>query len=344
MSHSLRRRILLDCRGQAATEFTIIAAFVLVPLFLLIPLLGKYIDIKSASIQQARFEAWEYTAWFDSSNDVMDGVRSDQRSGIRDFGDIRARGNRIFFGDITAADYGPSDNDRQMQLNPLWIDHHGDTLFSKTTADTGQDGMSECIPAEAVPGLVGNGRYADCNSPDPTSGLIGGGLIDDLLTMVNWVTHLFGRLLHLLGVDADFDALRTKGYFVSTFRVDVRSPGEVVPDISHPSADRSPLDISARASVMARGWNAGSTQHASSESRGLVVTSLLSPVSTYFNKAVNLLQRLANAASHILPFHITLPHGPIFGHIDDDLIPYEHLQGDKRKTMVNEGLYYYAEE
>lgn len=44
-------------RGQAMTEFLISASFVLVPLFLGISLLGKYIDIKHAGIQAARYQA-----------------------------------------------------------------------------------------------------------------------------------------------------------------------------------------------------------------------------------------------------------------------------------------------
>ena len=53
--------------GQAMTEMVIAASFVLIPLFLLIPWLGKYIDLQQSAIQAARYEAWEYTVWY---NDV----------------------------------------------------------------------------------------------------------------------------------------------------------------------------------------------------------------------------------------------------------------------------------
>jgi hypothetical protein len=95
--------------GQAATECVILAALVLVPLFLIIPLLGKYIDIKQAAIKQARFEAWEYTAWFDHDEPLMQGTSSDQRTGRRDFNETRARGNTLFFSDPAAAAYGSTD-------------------------------------------------------------------------------------------------------------------------------------------------------------------------------------------------------------------------------------------
>ena len=55
--------------GQAMTELNIVAAFVLLPLFLLIPIIGKYTDIKQTTVQAARYMAWERTAHFRSTND-----------------------------------------------------------------------------------------------------------------------------------------------------------------------------------------------------------------------------------------------------------------------------------
>ncbi len=45
-------------------ELLIVATFVLVPLFLAIPLLGKYLDMRSAAVQTSRYAAWERTVWF----------------------------------------------------------------------------------------------------------------------------------------------------------------------------------------------------------------------------------------------------------------------------------------
>jgi hypothetical protein len=45
-------------------ELLITAAFVLVPLFLAIPLLGKYLDMRTAAVQTARYAAWERTVWY----------------------------------------------------------------------------------------------------------------------------------------------------------------------------------------------------------------------------------------------------------------------------------------
>lgn len=45
-------------------EFVIVATLFLIPVFLIIPLLGKYADMKAAVIQAARYNAWERTVWY----------------------------------------------------------------------------------------------------------------------------------------------------------------------------------------------------------------------------------------------------------------------------------------
>lgn len=45
-------------------ELLIAAGFVLIPLFLAIPLLGKYLDVRASAVQTARYAAWERTVWF----------------------------------------------------------------------------------------------------------------------------------------------------------------------------------------------------------------------------------------------------------------------------------------
>mgnify|MGYP000138324903 CR=1 FL=1 len=55
-------------RGQAMTEFNIAAAFVLLPIFLLVPLVGKVIDIKQTAVASARYMAWERTVYFPDNN------------------------------------------------------------------------------------------------------------------------------------------------------------------------------------------------------------------------------------------------------------------------------------
>lgn len=45
-------------------ELLIVAGLVLIPLFLAIPLLGKYLDMRAAAVQTSRYAAWERTVWY----------------------------------------------------------------------------------------------------------------------------------------------------------------------------------------------------------------------------------------------------------------------------------------
>ena len=47
--------------GQAMTEMLVASAFVLVPLFLIVPLVGKYIDMKQATVSASRYVVWQGT-------------------------------------------------------------------------------------------------------------------------------------------------------------------------------------------------------------------------------------------------------------------------------------------
>ena len=48
-------------------ELVIVAGLVLIPLFLAIPLIGKYLDMRSNAVQAARYAAWERTVWYGGS-------------------------------------------------------------------------------------------------------------------------------------------------------------------------------------------------------------------------------------------------------------------------------------
>lgn len=62
----------LSQRGQAMVEVLIVASMVLVPLFLALPTLAKYLDLRSHAVQAARYAAWERTVYFggDSASEI----------------------------------------------------------------------------------------------------------------------------------------------------------------------------------------------------------------------------------------------------------------------------------
>jgi hypothetical protein len=97
--------------GQALVEFTIAAMTLLVPLFFMISYVAKYHDMQAATIQAARYAAWERTVYFGES-DWASGTVQKSDSTIQ--ADIR---NRFFS--------GPGNGFQSGAANPLWVDHAG---------------------------------------------------------------------------------------------------------------------------------------------------------------------------------------------------------------------------
>jgi hypothetical protein len=306
--------------GQAATEFVIAAVFLLVPLFLTIPLLGKYIDIKHAAIQQARYEAWEYTVWAGPKEHIMTGVDENQSAGRKKYQQTRLEGLRYFFTNPTAENYGK--DAKGLQLNPLWEDHRGDSLFVEQGNPIGKAGSQS---EEKTPGPLG-------------------GVFDFIVNFLNDVFSLFGDLLHLVGVKAKFDAMYTDGYFTSDVQLEVRAIDDILPQQSLNKISKSikaePLVFESKAAVLTNSWNAGGTDHANEESRGLILTSALSPISDTVNSILYGIQRIVNK----FPVRaVELPNMPDFGYVADDLLPYEHLENNSRKLKEKDGVSYYEE-
>lgn len=320
----MKLRSLHNQDGQAATEFIIAAAFILVPLFLIVPLIGKYIDIKHAAIQHARYTAWEYTVWsVDDGLGAMGqqkaGIKDHQRAGSRKTTDTVEKGRGYFFTDPSSPTYGTSSVAHQ--VNPLWKDHRQMTLFSMTDVST---------------------EIKEHDTPVPF-GLIGD-VFQTLFQGLGDVLSFIGKLLKLVGTDAKFDVINTKGYYTSDVEIKVRSLEQILPDTSL-SADvsgqtGSPLTFKAKAAVQSNSWNSGSRENATIESRGLVVTSLLSPISSPLNKVLGGLNKILNKVPLL---KIKVPAVPEFGYVEDDLIPFEHLEGNKKQLMSKAGLYSYEE-
>jgi hypothetical protein len=310
-------KIIINKQGQAATEFIIASVFLLIPLFLIVPLLGKYIDIKHAAISEARFEAWEYTVWNGPRERVMNDIKSNQSAGTAQYSDTRARGLLYFFSDPANPTYGKTS--MKFRDNPVWRDHRGDSLFTE--------------PDKIITG----GTIREHKTPDGLKGIL-----DFIFDLFNDVTTLFGDIMEFVHVDAKFDAIYTKGYLTSDVSVKVRSIDDILPryslaDIKTETA-LIPLQLSAKASVLTNNWNSGSTENASAETRGLVFTAALKPVSDTVN---GLISGLNSTLSHIPLLEIQLPSLPDFGYVKDDLVPYEYIEGNTKKLKDQSGLYYY---
>lgn len=306
---------LIDQQGQAATEFIIASVFLLIPLFLIIPLLGKYIDIRHSAIQQARFEAWEYTVWQGPHESIMNDIQDAQSSGRRGYEETRKKGLGFFFSDPTSDSYGTPE--APFQPNPLWVDHQEVSLF----------------PASAII----SGEIVENKTPDGLRGVL-----STILEAIKFVFEALGDIMKFVHVDAKFDALYTRGYYTSNVNVKIRSIADILPEYSlsqvQSSTTDNPLEIKAKASVLTNGWNAGSTENATAETRGMVFTALLKPISDTVNGIVSRINKLVKK---IPGFTIQLPSVPDFGYVSDDLVPYEHLEENKKNLQNKYGLYYY---
>ncbi len=316
-------------KGQAATEFVIAAVFVLVPLFLIVPLLGKYIDIRHAAVQQARYEAWECTVYYGPNDEVKYGVEPQYSAGEKNSDRARREGKNFFFVDPFQKKYGTSKQSNT--INPLWIDHHGNSLFYKK--DQSGKGLIEKPSENFIVQIVNT--------------VFGG---------IKKVFGFFGKILTFIGVKGTFDIINNQGFYVSELEVKVRSPEDVVPLMALDgvrTVSHEPLVFKARAGVQSDFWNSGSRDMASAQTRGMILSAVLSPVTDTLNKIINVLQKIINVVTRILPVTIQLPHFPDFGYVKDDLVPYEHLKGnstdgmgEKKKPTIHKasGLYYYAVE
>lgn len=122
--------------GQALPEF-IPLAIVLVPIFLLIPFLGKLADMNQTSIQAARYGAWERTVTSEfNKNDAQ--IQNEARK--RFFGT-----NRVYIqtGDV------PQEQDNQHSV--LWRDQSGRRMLNQFTSANAQ------LPDRTIPSGVLNG-------------------------------------------------------------------------------------------------------------------------------------------------------------------------------------------
>ncbi|MBT4838639.1 MAG: hypothetical protein HON94_14985 [Methylococcales bacterium] len=60
-------------KGQATSEFVIIGTAVFVPIFLMLPIMSKYTDMKQKASEASRYAVWERTVWSDPNASWNDG-------------------------------------------------------------------------------------------------------------------------------------------------------------------------------------------------------------------------------------------------------------------------------
>ncbi|MDQ7968440.1 MAG: hypothetical protein REI95_02245 [Oxalicibacterium faecigallinarum] len=119
-------------RGQAMVELLIVAGFVLIPLFLAIPLLGKYLDVRSTAVQGARYAAWERTVFYggDAASSIGWGSFTNKwKANEKTDGAIQAEMRARYFSETgTSSHFSSSDAGASLTQKVLWQDRVGTKL------------------------------------------------------------------------------------------------------------------------------------------------------------------------------------------------------------------------
>lgn len=250
--------------GQAVTEMVIMSAFVLIPLLLLIPLLGKYIDIQHAAIQAARYEAWEYTVWYGSTSERPSGYTGSQP--VKSPQQTQRESRRRFFSrtDLGINSVADAGGYSAIDQNDLWGTHReGERLWDGT------------VPNNTAPESSGD-------TPDLTAGIM-----NFLLDMIDTVFGAIADFIDVIGTftgsgasNVDFDVINVDGYATADVRLPVAAPQGLIslpPLPGRANLDVTPTELNfrERAGVLSDAWNAGGISHVQDRSGGIIPTRLL---------------------------------------------------------------------
>ena len=274
-------------RGQAMTEFVIAATFVLLPMFVFIPMLGKYIDFKHATIQAARYQAWEYTVWYEDidDRDILDNFNTGHADFVMPEKGIAVTQNESqvrTMSTVGSFPSGPSDTDPQAIRHitsadafatytprALWDDHRGDSFYDGTLEfDSLATNTDDDTPTITIFG-VNVGAWLNTIVDIVQVGF------DVVAAIINFIDSVAGAFQSDPGfapgagepfsATARFSALHTDGYSHTAFDAIATVPTDRVPLRTElgEAVDNTTREIrfGAKAGVLAAGWNAGGTAH-----------------------------------------------------------------------------------
>ncbi|VAW93634.1 hypothetical protein MNBD_GAMMA23-663 [hydrothermal vent metagenome] len=234
-------------QGQAIAEFNVTAVFLLVPLFILVPLLGKYIDMKHTSVQAARYMAWERTVWFEeapkytSTAAVKSTFILEKETISRVFGDT----DKL----VSASDSAGLGSD---EVNLLWKDNAGRQLVDG-------DAISVKIPNgdEAVPSMSYQAFNILTNIIDIPANYIGDKLIDGLEWFNDGAEALTGSRPIPVPNSPLFDIV-SKFHFEGYYRPEVKVAVNNIPYLS--VFDNLNLEIESHAAILTDSWSAAGNE------------------------------------------------------------------------------------
>ena len=149
-----RTRRLQVQHGQAMVEFVVAAVFFLVPLFLAISALGKFLDVQHSAEMAGRYAAWERTVWYEDIGDSFESINQPNHKsavainneiGARLLSDRSTNATVIRDTDKTAAAFING-------IDPMWRDANGQ-VYLDTYAQLSSSVANE-TPSKDVGGAV----------------------------------------------------------------------------------------------------------------------------------------------------------------------------------------------
>ena len=248
-------------------EFLIAATLVLIPLFLTVPLLGKYMDLKATSIQAARYAAWERTVWFGHAD-----WTAAQKTDLMIQREIQQR----FFSDTATVKLQSTDGNATgwggTGPKPLWRDRAGNPMLAAYDSN-----VTQGVAKDDTPGLIND-------------------ILDPVVSAISFVGGILGAAFVL-----DMDSQYTASVNVQTVQT---RPIKQVLHTTAATGAVTPL-FSEKNVLIANGWSANGAAQVKKQTEGLTPTSFLqrSPISD----VLTVIQYLAYVfAPELNPNHLKL--------------------------------------
>ncbi len=160
-------------RGQSMAESIIVALFFLAPFFLMIVLVGKFITMRSATLQAARYTAFERTVYSNSGYE-----RDAKMAKLTDAQLANAVKMRFFSSGFTGVTQQQNDSLANFGNLPLWVDQGGNQLVGKANQ------VTATAQGNAEPGSFATDKVLDVTLK-PLRDLVGAGFV---LTMDKYYT------------------------------------------------------------------------------------------------------------------------------------------------------------
>jgi len=221
--------------GQAMTEFVIGVLLFLLPIFLIIPMLGKYADVKDSAAQTARYVAWERTVWFGgnaSSNSWPANYKSE--------GEIEneARQRIVSFGHILKSNDKNATAYTTAGARELWKNRNGEVMLQKYDD-------------------AATGNIANDNSPDIATGTV--------LNAIVAITAITGFNLETKGYYTGNAAITVNTLPIG-LNLDGSNTGKFDPGV---------LVFRDKNVILANGWSANGSGHVKTQTAGLAPLGLV---------------------------------------------------------------------